>query len=445
MFKRVFFSAALLALGAGPAAVAQTAVWTADSLGSTAVAAGVLDLDMPGPGIVWGIQRDGSPPVTLLQDMFVTADRGATWFANTIVTDSSAGKNLTNISGVDGLTAYIGGFDAAIGGGYLFKTTDGGQTFIDAPIPGVEWLNAIHFFDANTGLLLSDPSTAEYDVFRTINGGTTWTRVPAAILPNPEPGDYGLTNQFYALGDHIWFGTGKGRVYHSPDRGLTWTVGDTGFRNSGNTEALRNFAFASPLIGLVTSVDGLMKRTVDGGTTWTALTPTGPIYSSHLTGVPGTDSVFVGSSAAIDSSGTSYTTNAGMTWTLLDSSQQYLSLEFWDGRHGWAGGFTNTGGTDGIFRYTGASLGPLVPVATSSGIVREASAAYPNPTAGRVRLVGTEPRETVTVYDAAGRTVLHQLIGTTSTLDLSCQPTGLYQLVFSGGKQTRTTRVAVVR
>ncbi len=446
MNKRVLFSAALIAVLGGPAAFAQTAAWTARDLGSAATSAGVTDMDMPAPNVVWGIQYDGSGGGATIQDFFVTTDAGATWFTGMVATANSADKRLSNVSAIDGMTAYIGGFDAMAGGGLLFKTVDGGNNFTEVPVPTFAYLNVVHFFDANTGVMMGDPTQGDYEVFRTTDAGATWTRVPGANMPNAVAGDYGLTNQYYAVGDHIWFSTLKGRVYHSMDRGLNWTVGDTGFRDTPQAQAINNISFSESMIGLAVASNGDIKRSTDGGATWTALTPVGPVFSNSVESVPGTPSTFVGVNVSPAAGlGSSYSTDGGLNWIALDSTVQYTNVVFWDGQHGWAGGFTGASGVGGVYEYTGAALGPLVPLATPRSIVREVSAAYPNPTTGVLRLAGTDPRETVTVYDQAGRVALRQSVGTAASLDLSAQPAGLYHLVFTGGKVTRTTRVAVAR
>src|SRR5687767_10820126 len=110
----------LLALLSGPAAQAQ--YWLPRDIGNHSVSRGVLDFDMPAANVIWGINYDGTDTARVVQEVFVSSNGGVTWRPNNIITDSSAGKTLTNISAIDGATAYVGAYDADLGSGYLFKT-----------------------------------------------------------------------------------------------------------------------------------------------------------------------------------------------------------------------------------------------------------------------------------------------------------------------------------
>ncbi len=451
MNKRVLFSAALLALFSGSTAFAQGGLpWTEGNLGANAAALGVTDFDMPSQNVIWGVNYDGSGamPAVPTQDMFLSTDGGVTWQVNSIATTNSAIMSAANISAIDGSTAFVSMYDADGMGatnGLLVKTTDGGTTWSEVTsLPGVPFLNIVHFFNANEGLVMSDPDAAGYVIYRTTDGGTTWTRVPAASVPAPVAGDYGLVNQFAAIGDNIWFTTLKGRIYHSTDKGVTWMSHTTGFVNAGNTAAVRHVEFSDANNGLMAGrVAGTLRRTTDGGATWAPVTlPVGTdFFVASLARIPGTPGAYVSTGAdPTVGVGSSVTYDNGTTWTELDTLEQRTAVIFFDADHGWAGQFSQAGGVGGVLQYTGDPL-----LATRNDLVREAAAAYPNPTTGVLRLAGADPRETVTVYDQAGRVTLRQSVGTTTTLDLSNQPVGLYQLVFTGGKVARTTRVAVTR
>ncbi len=403
MFKRVLFSTALLTTLTGAAAFAQTGVgvWTVRDLGSSGESRGVRDMDMPSASVIWGVQYDGTQGGGPVQDLFVSTDGGMNWLTNSIVTANAGGKDLANVSAVDGNTAYISAYDPTATGptGVLFKTTDGGNTFTEVAIPSVSFLNVVHFFDANTGLLMSDPSAGDYEIFRTTDAGATWARVPGAALPNAVANDYGLVNQFSAVGDHFWFSTLKGRVYHSPDRGVTWTVSDTGLREpAANQAALRNLTFADAMNGLAVSgaATPVVKRTTDGGATWTTIAPTGPFYSNNITRVPGQPTpTYVGTNVSATSGpgvGSSFSTDGGLTWTELDNGNaQYTDVIFFDATHGWAGGFTGTNGTAGIFEFTGTLTGTAP---TASVSVSQSSVAF------AATAVGSTSTQTFTVTNS---------------------------------------------
>lgn len=398
---------------------------------------------MPAANVVWGIHYDGSGGSAAVQDMFLSTDGGASWTSNTIFTTNSATAAMCNISAVDGATAYVSAYDDVTGGGgYIFKTTDGGNNWSELTLPTLSFLNFVHMFNAQDGVLMSDPDS-RFQIYTTADGGTTWTRVPPANVPMHQANDFGLVNQFDALGDNIWFTTLKGDIYHSTDKGMSWMKQATGFTASGQNAAIRQVEFSDANNGLVVGrAVNTLRRTTNGGMTWTnvPLTAASDFFGSGLARIPNLPGAYVSTGAnPTEALGTSVSYDYGLTWTELDTAEQRTAVIFFDNQNGWAGSFTQAGGLGGLLKYTGS------PLATRRDIVRENGAAYPNPTTGLLRLAGTDPRETVTVYDRAGRVVLRQAVGAAATLDLSSQPVGLYQLVFTGGKVSRTTRVAVTR
>ncbi len=443
MNNRLLLTATLATLLVSPA-TSMAQVWTPSNLGASTESLGVNDMDMPSRDVVWGVSYDGSAARAVVQDMFVSTDNGATWLTNTITTANSADKTLTNVSAIDGSTAYIGGFDATNGGGVLFKTTDGGNSFTEATIPTMTYLNIVHFFDANNGLLIGDPTgTGTYwEVFRTLDAGATWTRVPQANIPAANRGDYGFTNQYSVIGDNVWFTSNLGSIYHSTDRGATWMKHATGFTGNTTTAAIGEIEFSSATNGILVNPAGLMRRTTDGGMTFQLIaTPTGSVFNDNLARIPGLADTYVGVSAdPTTGTGSAVTYDGGQTWALLDSGvAQYTDVIFFDNQRGWTGGFTQPGGVGGMFEYAST------PLATRSDLVRDAASAYPNPTTGLLHLVGADPRETVTVYDLNGRVLRRQPVGTTTSIDLSDLRAGLYQVVLTGNRTARTTRVALTK
>ncbi|MBC7449753.1 MAG: T9SS type A sorting domain-containing protein [Hymenobacteraceae bacterium] len=450
MNKRILFSAALLAVLGGPAAFAQSSPWTDTNLGANAENLGVRDFDMPSQDVIWGIQYDGTGTAgAVTQDMFLSVDGGATFLINPVATANSATAALVNVSAIDATTAYVSAYNDASGsGGFVFKTTDGGNTWAELPLPVVPFLNLVHMFNATEGVVMSDPDAAGFVIYRTADGGATWTRVPAASVPAPVSGDYGLVNQFSSFGDNIWFSSFKGQVYHSADKGLTWMKVTTGFTGTATAAAIRDIEFSDANNGIISGrLKNTIKATTDGGMTWTTVTlaPSADAFGDDITRVPGQAGTYVSTgvnfTAGTGATGSSVTYDNGKTWIQLDSGQQRTAVIFFDASHGWAGTFSQAAGVGGLIKYTGE---PLV-LGLRNEIVRENSAAYPNPTTGLLRLAGADSRETVTVYDQAGRIAVRQAVGAAATLDLSTQPVGLYQLMFTGGKVARTTRVAVTR
>ncbi len=366
MHKRILLVTTLLAALNNLAAWAQGpppgSIWLPRDLGAGGTSLGVRDLDMPAANVVWGVNYDGTTARAPNQDIFVTTNGGTSFLVNSIVTPNSAGKDLSNVSAINGSTAFFGAYGAN-GGGFVFKTTDGGNTFTEASLPNLEFLNFVHFFTDSTGMLMSDPTQpagTNFEIFRTTDAGTTWLQVPLGNVPTTSNGDFGLVNQFAAVGDDIWYGTFKGNVYHSNDRGENWTKASTGITQTGQAAALRTIVFSDILHGLVVSADGLItKTTSDGGATWTQITPTGPFHYDEITRVPGLPNTYVGvtvNAAAPVGLGSSVSRDNGLSWTKLDSGNaQYTTVAFNSPANGWAGGFTDraVSTTGGIYEFTG--------------------------------------------------------------------------------------------
>jgi hypothetical protein len=179
---------------------------------------------------VWGI---GSPNYNSKPyNKFTRTINGSTF---TFGSFADSTFKASNISAINDSTAYIACYSTTGQNGQILKTNNGGITWTNIAsntmfTGATNFPDVVHFYDAMNGWALGDPNNTngwgnEFEIWRTSDGGITWTRVPAANIPNPLSGEYGLTNAYTTVGtNHIWFSTSKGRVYYSADRGNTWNV-----------------------------------------------------------------------------------------------------------------------------------------------------------------------------------------------------------------------------
>lgn len=86
------------------------------------------------------------------------------------------------------------------------------------------WINLAHFFDENTGVVMGDPDSLGFEIYTTIDGGESWTRVDNNTIPPSLPDEYAYAGFYEVVGSEIWFESTVGRVFHSPDYGNTWNV-----------------------------------------------------------------------------------------------------------------------------------------------------------------------------------------------------------------------------
>src|ERR1700761_4858100 len=172
-------------------------------------------------------------------------------------------------------------YDKAADGssGKIRKTINGGATWTNASDSSTLFIGAsnfpdfVHFWDANNGIALGDPNNTngsgnEFEIWRTHNGGTNWTRVSGANIPNPSSSsEYGLTNSYTTMGKRVWFGSSVGRVFSSLDSGKTWTVGTA----TGLLGGVQGLAFRDSMNGIcwglatTTATTNSLKKTINGG------------------------------------------------------------------------------------------------------------------------------------------------------------------------------------
>lgn len=343
----------------------------------------INDIEVTDANTVWGLPWDATATATATRNFVRTIDGGSTWTVGTI----PAPTNFlpSNIWPIDGNTCFVAMYGTA-GGGRVYKTTDGGATWAQVGsnmyTQPTSFANVVYFWDANNGFTMGDPAgpgVAKYEIYTTSDGGTTWTRVPAANLPTlTNPGEYGITNLFSAVGDNIWYGTTYGDVYRSTDGAQTWTKAATGLpanNTAGGRFDITDVAFSDSLNGIVTQVTATgftIVRTTDGGLTWSTITPAGTCYAGEVEGIPGSTSTFVsaGSSTALGF-GTSISSDGGLTWTDIDVGASHTAIDFLNDSLGYGGEFINVGGPGGAWKYTIiptiACTDPTITAGTVSG------------------------------------------------------------------------------
>ena len=324
------------------------------------ISAGMLD-----PNALWGmaINADGS-----IFDGFTRSnDAGQNWFPGTF----NAGDGLSMLFAIDATTCWAVFNTGATQG--LYKTVNGGTTWTKkgTAYGASSFANVIHFFNENDGVAQGDPIGGYFEIYTTSNGGETWTRVASANIPTPVSGEYGITGNYDAVGDHIWFGTNKGRIYHSADKGQHWTAALTNF---GSAEVVQP-EFASETNGICfrsyldLGIETVLGITSDGGATWTTVNVSGTMFARYYSYVPGTEATYVSSSGGVvGANGVSYSTDGGYTWAALTEGYDFLGTVWLDNETGWAGSFAQADRTTGgIYIYDGPPLEPFaVPVISLS-------------------------------------------------------------------------------
>jgi photosystem II stability/assembly factor-like uncharacterized protein len=235
----------------------------------------------------------------------------------------------------------------------IYRTTDGGTHWTRRWVATRKgtFLDAIQFWDARHGIAMSDPVAGRFLLITTDDGGDTWTEIPAERIPPALPGEGGFAASGTCLTvsgeSDVWLGSGGAsvaRIYHSSDRGRTWTVHDTPIRAGVPSAGIFSVAFRDARNGVIAGGDyqqpTLRGRnlavTSDGGASWTladsASSPAG--YRSAVAYVPGTNGRTL---VAVGLSGTDVSRDGGRTWTQVDSAA-YNSVAFASAKAGFAVG-----------------------------------------------------------------------------------------------------------
>ncbi|MFN4110632.1 MAG: WD40/YVTN/BNR-like repeat-containing protein, partial [Ignavibacteria bacterium] len=170
----------------------------------------------------------------------------------------------------------------ACGGNRNFlKSTDGGNTWsvniIDVIPEPTGTIKKIKFFDLNTGYLLLSYSTTVGRIYKTTDGGTTWTQQYANTSNNLNDFDFASPSAGVAVGKSV------GVLLYTTD-GATWnqaptpSLGGFNYTRSDVRGVKMINASTAVAVGWGSFAAGLQPsihlKTTDGGANWTYMTQT---------------------------------------------------------------------------------------------------------------------------------------------------------------------------
>jgi photosystem II stability/assembly factor-like uncharacterized protein len=210
-----------------------------------------------------------------------TTDGGETWIPARIPGADSL--DVRDIEAFDASTAYA----LSIGPGEnsrIYKTSDGGINWslqFVAYDPKM-FLDEFAFWDSTNGIAVGDAINGHMMTLKTSDGGTHWNFIPLSDIPEALPGEGAFAasgSGITVYGDSdVWIGSGvnTARVYRSSDRGNTWNVSVTPIRHDSESSGIFSVAFCDAKNGIAVGGDYRKENdtiqnvalTHDGGATW---------------------------------------------------------------------------------------------------------------------------------------------------------------------------------
>jgi hypothetical protein len=336
--------------------------WIIQNSGFVSPSRGIQYVHAVSENVAWASAYDGAGTGSTINEFTKTTDGGNTWTTGQVLGGTTYG--IGNICGLSENIAYValyngvGNQNNTCG---IYKTTNGGTTWTQLPgaLQGsTSFANNVYFWNEQEGMCHGDVKDNYFEIYTTSNGGTTWQRVPASNITNGTPlsGEGGWTSCIEVTGNTVMFGTNKGRLFISDDKGLTWRVSNANITPASNG-GINVIAFKDPMNGIVaqTTAPVQVRRTSNGGETWENLTPTGAFFTNDINFVPGTENTYVSTGAATGATGISYSHDGGSTWTIFGGtgSKQFLAGDFFSSTVGYAGGFNENQYNSGMYRMIG--------------------------------------------------------------------------------------------
>lgn len=232
------------------------------------------------------------------------------------------GNDLYGIYFVDEETGFVTGLH-----GRILKTRNGGTTWSEYATIYND-IQQLQFTSEKRGYFLVGSS-----LYGTSNRGDDWTRLGPVVIDNVYTRAFDFTNDTvaYAIaGGTVGTSMGSTRVYKTINGGKSWT--QTGIHNNFNYDDLRYIDFIDSQTGFVSAGwYGTTYKTSDGGVTWELLSVNGLVKFQFFDSQKG---YAIGNYKKLFK-----TQDGGKTWTqIFDKQEDIQSFHFVDELRGYITG-----------------------------------------------------------------------------------------------------------
>jgi photosystem II stability/assembly factor-like uncharacterized protein len=210
-------------------------------------------------------------------------------------------ENLYGADLIDETTGFVVGAFGAV-----FRTADGGLTWTRQATPTDEYLFGVDFFSPERGAAVGKAGT----VLTTDDGGKTWTKRSSGTDRNLFSVSYVTPDRLWAIGD--W-----GAVIESHDGGATWKD-----RTLSEDVVLTSQSWPDASHGFLAGEFGSVYKTEDGGESWVKVATGTEKTLFGVAFVTPTDGWAVGIDGLM-----LRTKDGGVTWEVQRGSLEGESLE----------------------------------------------------------------------------------------------------------------------
>lgn len=413
-------------------------------------------LSVPSSNVVWATGYDNFAPNRTYNNFTTSKNGGLTYTCGTVFSDT-LDYGLSSIFALDSMNAWVSAYrkpSSAKPSDVLYHTTNGGLTWTNGGNPSMfssstSFANFICFITPSVGVALGDPVSNDFQIYRTTDGGSNWTTIPASSIPDALTNEYGIANIYAIYGNNIWFGTDNGRVFRSSDGGQSWAVSTV---TPASVYGVINLSFVDNNNGLAliyTSGIYSLFRTSDGGVSWVNTGALSPFFGiDDISNIPGTNIFVSCGGTGVMNYLISYSTDYGNTWQDWGGSLiRYFEVAFANNSIGYAGGQANVSNSslDGMYKYSGG------PVSVKNSEVNVSSfSVFPNPTNGVVTLKLPVAKNgfTFEIINSLGKVVFIDEISLLPssgnyTFDFSHLPKGIYFLNLRKENQSLFSKIII--